>query len=191
MSAENTPIKSNEPAKSDFAVLKLCVNPDNTELVKLYKNHVELHNTKIQNTPFPDSGFDIFVPNTEVFDTFAKTRFIDMQVKAEMVFYQAASNRIETCAFMTFPRSSISKTPLMLANHTGIIDSGYRGSLIGAFRCLAFGETNTYTVDKFTRLLQICHPSLCPIFVQLVPEKELSTTARGAGGFGSTGLVGV
>jgi len=191
MSAENTPTKSNEPTKSDFAVLKLCVNPDNRELVNLYKNHVELHNTKIQNTPFPDSGFDIFVPNTEVFDTFAKTTFIDMQVKAEMVFYQAASNRIETCAFMTFPRSSISKTPLMLANHTGIIDSGYRGSLIGAFRCLAFGETNTYTVDKFTRLLQICHPSLCPIFVQLVPEKELSTTVRGSGGFGSTGLVGV
>jgi dUTP pyrophosphatase len=192
MSSENTQTtQTNEPSKSDFAVLKLCVNPENAELVSLYQKHVELHNANIQSTPFPDSGFDIFVPHAEVFDTFAKTRFIDMQVKGEMVFFQAASNRIEPCAFMTFPRSSISKTPLMLANHTGIIDSGYRGSLIGAFRCLAFGEDKKYTVDKFTRLLQICHPSLCPIYVKLVPENELSITARGSGGFGSTGVVGV
>ena len=83
-----------------------------------------------------------------------------------------------------FPRSSISKTPLMLANHTGIIDAGYRGSLIGAFRNVS-GED--FQVEKHTRLLQVCHPSLCPIIVELVDESELSTTARGEGGFGSTG----
>ena len=32
-----------------------------------------------------------------------------------------------------YPRSSIYKTPLRLANNTGIIDSGYRGNLMGAF----------------------------------------------------------
>ena len=71
----------------------------------------------------------------------------------------------------------------MLANHVGIIDSGYRGDLIGAFRCL----DNEYNVESNTRLLQICHPSLCPVYVVIVPENELSNTERGSGGFGSTG----
>jgi dUTP pyrophosphatase len=71
----------------------------------------------------------------------------------------------------------------MLANHTGIIDSGYRGALIGAFRNMG----DEYVVEKHTRLLQVCHPSLCPIYVVLTNENELSSTERGEGGFGSTG----
>ena len=78
----------------------------------------------------------------------------------------------------------------MLANHTGIIDSGYRGSLIGAFRWLRSSNyvLPQYIVDKYTRLLQICHPTLCPIYVTLVDINDLSTSERGANGFGSTGL---
>jgi len=76
---------------------------------------------------------------------------------------------------------------LMLANHTGIIDSGYRGNLIAALRLLS---DRPYVVDKHTRLLQICHPQLCAVYVVMVDERELSTTARGDGGFGSTGLKG-
>ena len=49
----------------------------------------------------------------------------------------------------------------------------------------------TYTVEKHTRLFQICHPTLCPIFVVLVPESELNSSERGEGGFGSTGVTGV
>jgi dUTPase len=37
-------------------------------------------------------------------------------------------------------------------------------------------------------LLQICHPSLCPIFIVFVEEDQLTTSERGAGGFGSTGV---
>ena len=37
-------------------------------------------------------------------------------------------------AYQIYPRSSLSKYPIMLANHVGIIDSGYRGNLIVAFR---------------------------------------------------------
>ena len=96
---------------------------------------------------------------------------------------------------MVFPRSSMSKTPLMLANHIGIIDAGYRGSLMGAFRCLKIPEGHTclhaYNVEKHTRLLQICHPSLCPVYVELMDESRLSVTSRGSGGFGSTGSVGI
>jgi len=34
---------------------------------------------------------------------------------------------------LLFPRSSISKTPLMLRNSVGVIDSGYRGEIILKF----------------------------------------------------------
>ena len=53
----NTPTNS-----SNFAVLKLAVNPDNNELVELYKQHVDKHNASLKSDPFPNSGFDIFVP---------------------------------------------------------------------------------------------------------------------------------
>ena len=86
--------------------------------------------------------------------------------------------------FQIYPRSSISKTPLLLANHVGIIDSGYRGNLITAFRCLE----NSYLAEKNTRLVQICLPSLGPFHVKIVNEDDLSNTSRGAGGFGSTGV---
>jgi dUTPase len=46
-------------------------------------------------------------------------------------------------------------------------------------------------VEKHTRLFQICHPSLCPVFVVLVDESELNLSERGDGGFGSTGAKGV
>ena len=90
----------------------------------------------------------------------------------------------------------MSKTPLMLANHTGIIDAGYRGNLIGAVRWLKDSENNNvnnpeYILERHTRLLQICHPTLCPVFVYLVEEHDLTTTERGAGGFGSTGITGL
>ena len=182
-----------------FAVLKLAVNPNNPELLSKYKEHIEKHNNSILFDDYSNAGFDLFVPKDYLFDTPFKTTFIDLEIKTEMVYCNPSNNTLTTCAFTAYPRSSISKTPLMLANHTGIIDSGYRGSLIGAFRSFistrsskcrttANNSNNEYIVDEGTRLLQICHPTLCPIFVMIVDESELSSTERDAGGFGSTGI---
>lgn len=162
-----------------FAILKVAVNPNKPDLHDLYKNHVEKHNNSLLNDPFPNSGFDLFVPENKEVDTI-ETTMISMDVKCEML-----DNGERSCGYFMFPRSSISKTPLMLANHTGIIDAGYRGNLIGAFRNLF---SQPYTVEKQTRLLQVCHPTLCPLYVVLVKEEDLSTTSRGEGGFGSTGV---
>ena len=101
----NTPTNS-----SNFAVLKLAVNPDNNELVELYKQHVDKHNASLKSDPFPNSGFDIFVPENTVFSSEIETKMIDMEIKTEMVFFEAATNTIQTCAYMVFPRSSMSKT---------------------------------------------------------------------------------
>ena len=166
-----------------FAILKLAIQ--DPELRPKYENAIEKHNNNFLKNKFMDSGFDVFVPSKTIFDTQYQSKFIDMKIKTEMVYCNTMKDTLNTCAFTAYPRSSISKTPLMLANHTGIIDSGYRGSLIGAFR--SFSD-NEYIVDEGTRLLQICHPTLCPIYVIIVDESELSTTERNDGGFGSTGV---
>ena len=168
-----------------FAFLKLYVNEDNEELINMYKEQIINHNNSMKYDPFPNSGFDLFIPKNITFDKKYETKFVDLQIKTEMIYFE--DNTYTPCAFAVHPRSSISKTPLMLANHTGIIDSGYRGSLIGALRWLNPNNECEYVLEKNTRLLQLCHPTLCRVFVGLVFEEELSNTSRGSGGFGSTG----
>ena len=183
---------------SDYAVLKLAVRDD---LLCMYEDHVRKHNESIEQTMYPNSGFDLFVPNEVVFAEQFKTEFVNLGVKGEMIYcsknmdYLLANLDSDDTdehfpigisyktAYNMYPRSSISKTPLLLANHVGIIDCGYRGDLIAAVRSFESG----YTIQPNTRLFQICHPTLCPVFVVIVPESELTSTERGAGGFGSTG----
>jgi dUTP pyrophosphatase len=95
-----------------------------------------------------------------------------------------------------YPRSSLSKTKLRLANSVGIIDSGYRGNLIGMFDVVNIDkeiQNKDMDADYYAkvndRLLQICAPGLIPIYVEIVDGVyELgSETERGSGGFGSTG----
>jgi len=169
-----------------YAFLRLFVNADNNYLKTVYQKHINKHNNEVLNSTFPNAGFDLFVPNDVVFNQEIDSIFVDLEIHCEML-----NNDNQPQGFFLFPRSSISKTPLMLANHTGVIDSGYRGRMISAFRWLKSPERKNeliYTVESGTRLVQICHPSLCPIIVMLVDKLEdLSTTERGTGGFGSTG----
>lgn len=168
----------------NFAILKLVV--DNENLKTDYENRVLNHNEQFMSNSLHDSGFDILVPNETTFERPFSTLYLDMHVKTEMFYCEVDTDRISPCAFNIHPRSSISKTPLMLANHTGIIDSGYRGSLIGAFRLLPVSNDTTYVVEKNTRLIQVCHPSLCPIYVICSSTNDLSSSLRGEGGFGSS-----
>ena len=173
-----------------YAFLKLYVNSNNPELIELYKKHIQKHNQETYTNRFPNSGFDIILPETITFNEKYKMKLVDMQIKTEMSYWDTTSEKTPS-AFTVVPRSSMSKSELMLANHVGIIDSGYRGSLMGAFRWLPHNieSSSEYSVTKHTRLLQICHPSLCPIIVELIEnEDELSSTERGDGAFGSTGL---
>ena len=178
------------PQNTNFAVLKLVFDTSvmSDSMKNTYKTHIMEHNQKILLDPYPNSGFDLLVPGDMVFNTHFKTVFINHGVKSEMLYYNPVTKSFESSAFTMEPRSSISKTPLMMANHIGIIDSGYRGNLIAAVRYLPGHEEPTYKLESKTRLFQICHPSLCPIFVLMVSENELSNTSRGEGGFGSTGV---
>ena len=171
----------------NFAILKLAIEDET--LIANYTDRIEKHNAQFMENILADSGFDVLVPQTVMFKKLFSSMFIDMNIKTEMFFCEVNTDFINPCGFNVHPRSSISKTPLMLANHTGIIDSGYRGSLIGAFRCLPYFQNDLatdYIVVANTRLLQICHPSLCPIYITVVNVNDLSNSVRGDGGFGST-----
>jgi dUTP pyrophosphatase len=173
-----------------YALLRIAINQsENPELYDLYTIHVKNHNETTLTVVFPNSGFDLFIPEDVNFvgqDSTAK--FVSLKVKAEMMYVTDSSTHSpQYSAYYMYPRSSMSKTPLLLANHTGIVDSGYRGEIIAALRNLS---PNEYMLQGRTRLTQICHPSLCPILVEIVDENLLSTTERGSNGFGSTGIVG-
>ena len=96
----------------------------------------------------------------------------------------------EGYAGFIFPRSSISKKTLDLANAVGIIDSGYRGEIICKFKPTVHF---TYAIDKLIiddeydigdRIAQIIilpYPK-----IEFDEVKELSDTDRSDGGFGST-----
>lgn len=84
--------------------------------------------------------------------------------------------------YYIYPRSSMgSKTPLRMSNSTGIMDSGYRGNVIGLVDNLS---NEPYEIKKGTRLFQLCAPGLANPEVKLV--ESLDETERGSGGFGST-----
>lgn len=85
---------------------------------------------------------------------------------------------------LILPRSSVgAKKGLEVTNTTGVIDSDYRGEWIAYLNLKPGFEPLNFTQDE--RLLQIV---VVPV-VDLVPQlvDELSNTARGDGGFGSTG----
>jgi dUTPase len=167
-------------------------NNDNNELKQKYIEAALNHNNKIlnPNNPYFDAGFDLFNPTRKVFyeihtDTVNKFDH-NIICSAKMV---TDSNKTYNTGYYMHPRSSISKTKLRLANATGIIDSGYRGNLIGMFDLVNLTGNHEYLVDKYDRLLQICAPGLVPIVVEVVNlfEELGNQTERGAGGFGSTG----
>ena len=118
---------------------------------------------------------------------------------------------------LLFPRSSLSKVDLILTNHVGVIDSGYRGNIMFKFKAdhdywsaatdteifeedLDFGlfgfyetkdhehfghvvESSCYAIgDRIGQILIMPYPQ-----ITFEEVEELSSTERGAGGYGSTG----
>lgn len=87
-------------------------------------------------------------------------------------------------AFWLLPRSSISKTPLRMANSVGLIDAGYRGQLMGAVDALH----KQHVCKDGDRYFQITAADLLPWkAIHVVSEIPGGPTQRGEGGFGSTG----
>lgn len=192
-------------------VLRLFVDSDDNELKNKYIHAADNHNNKLLNNPIHiDAGFDLFAPGNEGvelnswgdtlrffgpgWDDASPVNKLDLKVCCSAKMFLDSGKNFNTGYYM-YPRSSISKTQLRLANSVGIIDAGYRGHLMGMFDVVNIPKNEhddkeaDYFGNKFERYLQICAPGLVPIIVEVVHSKEElgEQTARGSGGFGSTG----
>lgn len=84
---------------------------------------------------------------------------------------------------LLFSRSSISKKSITLMNCVGVIDSSYRGEVMGKFRSTTDVVPALYKPgERFAQLVIVPY-----LNVQIEESVELSKTDRGDGGYGSTG----
>ena len=144
--------------------MKLFIKPHNDTAWEFYQNHGHFH--------VGDAGLDLYVLE-DIHFKIGETRPIKMGISCEPE---------DGKAYYLFPRSSISKTPLRMANSIGLIDGGYRGEIMAVCDNI---KSKDYTVEKGQRLFQLVAADSSPIEYELVEEIEMTT--RGTGGFGSTG----
>ena len=143
--------------------LHLEILPQDKEL---WENHPTYINALENN----DCGLDIPCPDTVTVPKNSMAFTINLGFKAAPNY-----------GYMLVPRSSISKTPLRLANSIGIIDINYRGDVMVKV------DNNTdddFTVEKGKCYFQIiAFNGMTPKFSIV---ENIDETKRGEGGFGST-----
>lgn len=88
----------------------------------------------------------------------------------------------DLAAFVHARSGLASRHGIGLANGVGLIDSDYRGEIKVP---LINQSDEAYTVEPGERIAQLVVAPVCRMDISL--EEELDETARGAGGFGSTG----
>jgi dUTP pyrophosphatase len=162
----------------------LKIKPLTPEIRKLYENQKSTHKG--------DAGVDIYNSNEIINVNYSHNKNIeqfkiDFKIQCEVVKNYLDENKsIEksiNVSYLLVPRSSIVKTPFRMSNSIGIIDAGYRGNLMAYVDRL----NNSDILRENERLFQIVLPNLKPIDrIEIVDE--LSSSSRGTGGFGSTGL---
>ncbi len=88
-----------------------------------------------------------------------------------------------SCAAFLYARSGLGvKHGICLSNGVGVIDSDYRGEICAG---LCNVSNKPYTIEPGERIAQmVISPVIIPEFSEV---SELDKTARGEGGFGSTG----
>ncbi len=136
-----------------------------------------------------NAGFDLFVPEDVTFQPNEK-KLVSMRVKARMIDPTfgspvSSSDRVykKTVHYWMPPRSSISKTGLLLLNSIGVIDKSYRGELMAYL----WNTTDAVVeVKKGDRLVQIVAPDMS-LIKEVIVVDSLDDTARGSKGFGSSG----
>ena len=144
--------------------MKLLIKPLNNIAKEYYLNHGHFHKG--------DAGLDLYILQDDTFKP-GETKKIKLGISCE--------NK-DGKGYFLFPRSSISKTPLRMANSIGLIDAGYRGEIMAVCDNI---KDYDFSIKKGDRLFQLVSSDLSDI--EFVIVDELSDTTRGEGGFGSTG----
>ena len=154
-----------------------------------YSKRAAIHNKQLEENSHPNAGFDILQPGERILcneQSFSNKLPLGVMAAA----YDIESSK--PIAYYLFPRSSISKTRMRMANSVGIIDSGYRGELVAMIDLVGGNDieqaNDQVHIHVKERYFQICMGDLSPFHVELVDTlDDLGTTKRGMGGFGSTG----
>jgi dUTP pyrophosphatase len=140
----------------------------------------------VYNLNDSNAGFDVY--STSDVTVEQTPQFIPFGIIARLLKVQpmpggTSNDWLKTDShFWLMPRSSIYKTGLMMANSTGVIDKSYRGEL----KAPVWSMTANSKVSRGDRLFQIVAPDMGWIRNVRVVD-SMPDTARGAGGFGSTG----
>lgn len=161
-------------------LIKICDQSEylsESTICKL-KNYYSTYKKKYDT----DSGIDLLTPDIIICPPH-KTTTIHLGICCSQVHYTPSIPQ----GFYMYPRSSLSSTPLRLANSVGIIDFSYRGELMAKVDNISDTEyVINSTEQNPIKLFQLCAPDLTPISFQLV--ENLDQTERGSNGFGSTNV---
>ena len=122
-----------------------------------------------------DAGFDLIATNI--------TTELNECGQLVIVYHTDLALEIPEGYFaQLMPRSSIAKKSLRLTNSCGVIDSGYRGEVLGKFIATTDVVPAVYKVgDKFAQLVILPVPD-----VEFVESDSLLESDRADGGYGSS-----
>lgn len=159
---------------------KFLINVLDDKNKSFYQNHTTFHEG--------DSGLDLFCVD-DILIPSGETKMVKLGIKCQ-------SRKLSLCvwkwingcfynyySYFLFPRSSISKTPLILKNSIGLIDAGYTGELMAA---MYNTSSEPFLIKRGDRYVQLVNPNLEGVGFELT--EDVRTTTRGSGGFGSTGI---
>ena len=176
--------------------------------LKIFKN-----NGKI-NLPnrIGDAGYDIFAtsqPNVvgSIYQGLYYSAISHIEYNTKLVIEPELIDGNFAFYMLLYPRSSIIKTNLVLANSVGVIDSGYRGDIKVCFKYITQPEGMKIVEGKSIRgkkasgVVSSINPQRIyqegDKIAQLIPCKhnylsldyvdEVKNSDRGSDGFGSTG----
>lgn len=135
-------------------------------ILKIKKLHLDAQVPKYAH--HDDAGMDIYAVTKEV-----KEKFIEYGTGLSFEI------PIDHVMFI-YPRSSLSNKDLIMANHVGVLDSGYRGELKLRFRKI--GDDVYEVGERIGQIIIVPFPR-----IEFTEVEELSETNRGEGGWGSTG----
>lgn len=140
----------------------------------------------LQSRRWTDSGFDLLSP-------YQTLNFVDDALNETFhtgVVVAALNDDLLPAPCMLLPRSSLSATPLRLANSIGLIDMGYRGEVLAKVDCFD-DRVREYEIEHGKRLFQIVQHNWLPwkniVIVDNLADLPAAPDNRGSGGFGSTG----
>ena len=136
--------------------MKFLIRCKTADIKGMYKNHKTFHEG--------DSGLDLFIIQDVTIEG-GETKLVGLGIQCQLESTKWYCPWVKKYhSYLMFPRSSISKTPLRLANSVGLCDAGYTGELKAALHNT--GKTPFH----------------------LKKADTLRNTSRSDGGFGSTNL---